>query len=117
MRRALVGTLRAAGMLRGRGLPDAGAIAAAALEYLASSEARAVMVTLEDLWEERRAHNVPGTHDAHPNWRHRSRHTLEEMTQMPGVTGLLRRVDHLRRDGVGGTQRQSGHGSARSGGG
>ncbi len=102
MRQALAGTLRAAGVLRGRGLPEAGVVAAAALEYLGSSEAATVMVTLEDLWEERRAQNVPGTRDTHPNWRHRSCHTLEETMQMPDVAGMLRRVDHLRRDGKGG---------------
>jgi 4-alpha-glucanotransferase len=55
-----------------------------------------VLVTLEDLWLERRGHNVPGTHAERPNWRRKARYTLEEFTHMPEVLDALSQVEALR---------------------
>jgi len=70
---------------------------AASLRELAASEAREVVVTLEDLWLETRPQNVPGTVDEHPNWRRRATRTLEEIRTDPHVLGVLGDVDRIRR--------------------
>jgi len=58
--------------------PDAGLDVA--LTFLARSSATVVLATLEDLWLEDRAQNVPGTTDAQrENWRQRTAATLEEL--------------------------------------
>jgi 4-alpha-glucanotransferase len=50
-----------------------------------------MLVQLEDVLSEREQANLPGTTDAHPNWRRRLSRTLEEI-----VTGAeLRRVAEL----------------------
>ncbi|HEX9313430.1 MAG TPA: 4-alpha-glucanotransferase [Actinomycetota bacterium] len=90
--------------LRRRGLmgKDAGPRAAlrGALAYMASSEARMMTVSLEDLWLETRRQNVPGTVGEHPNWRRPARYAFEEFRGMRAVVGTLDKVDRLRRDGT-----------------
>jgi 4-alpha-glucanotransferase len=93
--------------LRGRGWLAAGdgeegpvstaAVMAASLRGLAAGEAREVVVTLEDLWQETRPQNVPGTVDEYPNWRRRATRTLEEIREDPEAIGVLRDVDAIRR--------------------
>jgi 4-alpha-glucanotransferase len=51
----------------------------AVLRYLGKSRAETVFVTLEDLWNEERSQNVPGTSTERPNWRRKSKRTLEEV--------------------------------------
>ena len=63
----------------------------AILAYLARSRARLMLVQLEDVLCEVEQANLPGTTDAHPNWRRRSSRTLEEIDR--GVE--LRRVAAL----------------------
>lgn len=67
------------------------------LEYLAASDARLVMVNLEDLWGETERQNMPGTVDEYPNWRRKARLDMDEFTTQPDVVDVLRRVDELRR--------------------
>jgi 4-alpha-glucanotransferase len=66
------------------------------LGFLARSEARAVLVSLEDLWSETRSQNIPGTVTEHPNWRRRIPYPLEAIRSMPEVVGRLRAVHDLR---------------------
>ena len=66
------------------------------LAFLARSEARAVLVFLEDLWGEVHSQNIPGTRDEHPNWRWRIPHSLEVVRSMPEVVGRLSMVHDLR---------------------
>jgi 4-alpha-glucanotransferase len=80
--------LRERGHRPGRG--DRGLLEAT-LAFLAASDATAVVVTLDDLWGERRPQNVPGTTDR-PNWRARLAYTLEELDEVPGIDGVLRRI-------------------------
>ncbi len=97
-RRAEVAALRAAaGPADGAGANDGPAHAAADLRVLraclarlAHSAASVVTVNLEDLWQEPRPQNVPGTGPEQPNWRRRSRHGLEALRNLPGVTAVLR---------------------------
>jgi 4-alpha-glucanotransferase len=62
------------------------------LAYLADGDASAVIVSLEDLWLERRRQNLPGTWRDHPNWQGRARHALEEIDAIPGVKDLIAEV-------------------------
>ena len=78
-------------------LPDGGepvystVLGEAILTYLGRSRARLMLVQLEDVLSEREQANLPGTTDAHPNWRRRLSRTLEEI-----VAGAeLRRVAEL----------------------
>ncbi len=67
------------------------------LRHLAASPARMVLVNLEDLWQETRPQNVPGTSTERPNWRRKARLSFEEFSQRPDVVDPLREVDELRR--------------------
>jgi 4-alpha-glucanotransferase len=51
----------------------------AILAYLARSRARLMLVQLEDVLAETEQANLPGTTDAHPNWRRCLSHQLEEI--------------------------------------
>jgi 4-alpha-glucanotransferase len=66
------------------------------LEFLARSDAGAVLVSLEDLCGETGSQNIPGTVNEHPNWRRRMRYPLEAIRSMPEVVGRLRVVHDLR---------------------
>ena len=66
LRRALTAGLRRRGVLGGE--TDGHSVMRAAQRYLASSSARMMLVNLEDLWDERRPQNVPGTGTERPNW-------------------------------------------------
>ena len=69
----------------------------AALEALAASDARLVLVNLEDLWLEELPQNEPGTTmDERPNWRRKARFSLETFSQLPDVVGALLDIDRLR---------------------
>jgi 4-alpha-glucanotransferase len=67
------------------------------LQHLAESEAALVLVTLEDLLQERAPQNVPGTVDQRPNWRRRARLPLEGICSLPQVVDTLQEVDRGRR--------------------
>jgi 4-alpha-glucanotransferase len=69
------------------------------LSFLAGSQARIMVVNLEDLWLETRSQNVPGTGAELPNWTRRAVHDLEEIESMPEVIEVLRAIDRLRRAG------------------
>ena len=66
-------------------LPEGGdpvyttALADAILSYLGRSRARLMLVQLEDVLSEAEQANLPGTTDAHPNWRRRLSRSLEEI--------------------------------------
>jgi 4-alpha-glucanotransferase len=59
--------------------------------YLGRSRARLMLVQLEDVLSEVEQANLPGTTDAHPNWRRRLSRSVEEIDH--GVE--LRRVAAL----------------------
>ena len=61
--------------------------------YLARSRARLMLVQMEDVICETEQANLPGTTDAHPNWRRHLSRTLEEILagrELPRVAGLIR---------------------------
>ncbi len=96
LKRALVRFLQRRGFAR-RGSDDPKAILLAILAFLSASQARFVVVNLEDLWLETEAQNMPGTTDEFPNWRRKSQYRLETLCRLPEVVDVLREVDRLRR--------------------
>jgi 4-alpha-glucanotransferase len=88
--------LRAALARRGHPAADGRQVLDACLQELAASAARALLVTLEDMWWERERQNVPGTTIEHPNWRRRARYAVDDLDRVPGLTDRLRRISALR---------------------
>ena len=97
-REAIKWKLRARKLV-GEGEPSAGEVTRALLRYLGESRAHFVLANLEDIWGETRPQNVPGTTDERVNWRRKARYSLEDMRQLPEVTGTLRSLDEARRQG------------------
>jgi len=67
------------------------------LKQMAKSDARAVLVNLEDLWNEPLPQNTPGTGPERPNWKRRAKLSLEEMQHDEDVVGTLKAVDANRK--------------------
>lgn len=92
-RRLLLDALAHEGLIAwdrfGEFLPDGGApvyadeLGDAIHAYLARSRARLMLVQLEDVVGEAEQANLPGTTDAHPNWRRRMTRTLEDILSGP----------------------------------
>jgi 4-alpha-glucanotransferase len=64
----------------------------AILIYLARSRARLMLIQLEDVVGEGEQANLPGTIDAHPNWRRRASRSLEELVSgadLPRIAALI----------------------------
>lgn len=98
-RRSIVAHLRREGLLTG---PDADPrdVLEACLAHLGASDARLVMVNLEDLWGETRSPNLPGAPAGYPNWRRRARYSLEAFSRMPRVMRSLEALAHARQHRV-----------------
>jgi len=75
---------------------DMRAVLMAILELLSASPAYALIVNLEDLWEEIRAQNIPGT-QRRQNWTRKARFSFEEFSRMPQVLEILRQIDRKRK--------------------
>jgi 4-alpha-glucanotransferase len=68
----------------------------ALLSLLSSSQAYALLVSLEDLWLETQPQNVPGI-QRHQNWSRKARHSLEEFSKLPQVLNLLSEINRIRK--------------------
>lgn len=66
------------------------------LERLAASDARILLINLEDLWLETRPQNVPGTSAERPNWRRRALWDLARIRRSREVIDMLERIARLR---------------------
>jgi 4-alpha-glucanotransferase len=88
--------LERTGYLHGPAEPET--LRDALLAFLAASDARMLLVNLEDLWREERPQNVPGTSTERPNWRRRTRPSLEEIMNSPDVNAVLNRINQIRHD-------------------
>ncbi len=95
LKKALVTFLQSKGWLKGKA-QDILAIIKACLAFLSASQARVVLINLEDLWLETQPQNIPSTREEYPNWRRKARYTLEAFCQMSEVRDTLREVDTLR---------------------
>jgi len=69
----------------------------AILTYLGSSRARLMLVQLEDVLSETEQANLPGTTDAHPNWRRRLSCTLEDIVNGAELRRIAGGVEEARR--------------------
>jgi 4-alpha-glucanotransferase len=81
--------IAAAAAARGVPATAAGLYGVLAAE-LAASPAPWVTIALEDLWDEREPHNVPGTSTERPNWRRRAAHPLTDLP--PGTEDRFGRI-------------------------
>lgn len=66
------------------------------LLLLAQSDARWLLITLEDLWLETSPQNIPDTVTEHPNWRQKTKMSLEELVHDKGIDALLKIVNEAR---------------------
>ncbi|HEX3952493.1 MAG TPA: 4-alpha-glucanotransferase [Stellaceae bacterium] len=69
----------------------------AILAYLARSRSRLTLVQMEDVVGEQEQANLPGTTDAHPNWRRRLSATLEELFAGPEMARIAALLNEARR--------------------
>lgn len=69
----------------------------AILAYLARSQARLMLVQLEDVISETEQANLPGTTDAHPNWRRLLSRTLEEIEAIGALGQVAQLIKEARR--------------------
>jgi len=83
--------------LQDLGAEDSDGLLPALLTRMSESEARCVLVDLEDLWGERRPQNIPGTVDAWPNWRRRTRLPFERFRDNRRLLASLRRLSSRER--------------------
>lgn len=82
----------------GSGDPDVAVVLDALLEAMGRSDARYVMVNLEDLWGETAPQNVPGTSgDQQANWSRRAALDLDRIVADPRLAARLRRLARARR--------------------
>ncbi len=85
-------------------LPEGGApvytteLADAILAYLGRSCARLMLVQLEDVLSEVEQANLPGTTDAHPNWRRRLLRSVEELDHGVELTRAAALIEEARLD-------------------
>jgi 4-alpha-glucanotransferase len=88
-------SLRGASAPKDQSLVDSAAtnlsqVLRACLLWLRASPAELVLVNLEDLWEEEKPQNVPGTSTERPNWRRKARHSIEEIVTNAEFRDVLR---------------------------
>ncbi len=95
LRKSLLEHFRAQGGVNAKDSPP-NAVLTACLESLARSDAECVILTLEDLWGELEPQNTPGTDRERPNWKRRSRHSLERILSDPAIAGFLGKLNRLR---------------------
>ena len=94
----LVTLLNEEGRITGGDEDNLEAILTATLEHLGASDARTVLINLEDLWLETRSQNIPGTtDDDHANWRRKASQSFEEFSASSFVIDMLARLDAARR--------------------
>jgi 4-alpha-glucanotransferase len=87
---ALLGRLRADGLLAPEGEPDAATLCAALHAFLAASPAALVAASLDDLAGETEPVNVPGVSvEQHRSWSRRMARALESLREDPRVAAAL----------------------------
>ena len=99
-RAALIAYLKSLGLLNGDA-PGAAAVLRAWLSHLAAGDAEFLLINLEDLWLEASPQNVPGTWEERPNWKRKTRYTVEQIRELAQVRGTLRMIDQWRQRGSG----------------
>jgi 4-alpha-glucanotransferase len=104
VREGLIVPTQIAEFLPGRGEPVyTPELRDAILAYLGRSRARLMLIQLEDVLSEVEQANLPGTTDAHPNWRRRLSPSLEEIVrgvELSRVAGLIEEARFELGDGI-----------------
>jgi 4-alpha-glucanotransferase len=96
-REGLLSLARFGAFLSEDGVPTYGQDLGEAIhEYLARSRARLMLVQIEDVAGEGEQANLPGTTDAHPNWRRRLPSPLEELLAGPEMARIAALVTAAR---------------------
>ena len=72
-----------------------------ALQGMAASAARYVLVGMEDFWGETETQNVPGTVDQYPNWRKKFTVPIEEWDSRPDIWEGVAMLNEHRRSAAG----------------
>src|SRR5205085_10005490 len=93
---ALIDFLKTKGFLKTR-KPGVRDIVAALIAWLKASPAEIALINLEDLWLETRPQNVPGTSSERPNWRRKSKLSLEQISGSSEVREVLNVIATLRK--------------------
>ena len=96
MKKALIAFLQDGDWLQGAE-SDIAAVLKACLSFLAASQARVVLINLEDLWLETQPQNIPSSRKKYPNWHRRAQYTFEQFCQLPQVVDILLIVNELRK--------------------
>lgn len=68
----------------------------AIMDWMARSQAAIAIVNVDDMWEEERRQNVPGTDTERPNWRARHKHPIEAVARDAALRARLERLHELR---------------------
>jgi len=63
---------------------------------LADSKAELALVTLEDMWLEKRPQNTPGTYMERKNWQRKCKRTLEELAKDAKLLRFMKQISKLR---------------------
>jgi 4-alpha-glucanotransferase len=92
---ALVQFLRRRKLLA-RGQKNPAEVMKACLEWLASSAAEVLQINLEDLWLETEPQNVPGTSTEKPNWRRKTKLSLEQIEASVQLREFFKKISSLR---------------------
>lgn len=92
---ALIAFLKSNGCLEDDA-SDTAPVLTACLRWLAASPADFVLINLEDLWQEERPQNVPGTSTERPNWRRKARWSIEQVLSSRELRKLGRELTRLR---------------------
>jgi len=86
---ALVQFLRKEGFLK-IARPALRDVVPAVIAWLTASPAEIALINLEDLWLETKPQNVPGTSSERPNWRRKSKMSLEQIIERKILTNSKR---------------------------
>ncbi len=70
----------------------------AIMSLLATSPVFALILNLEDLWQETKPQNVPGTRRKH-NWAHKTAFSLEKIERSKDICQLLNDISRIRKGG------------------
>ena len=95
IKRALISLLQYKG-LNNEITQDTEATLRAILNLLAASQVYALLVNLEDLWQETHPQNIPGT-QRNQNWTRKARHSIEEFSRLPQIIDILQGIDRARK--------------------
>jgi 4-alpha-glucanotransferase len=92
IRENVLAFLKRSGLCRGEEIAD---VLRGLLGYLSTGPDRLVLVNVEDLWQETRPQNTPGTWHERPNWRRKTKYPFETWSQLPEVLQAVEEINRL----------------------